>query len=308
MRKIIIDTDTASDDAVALIMAFMEKEFNILAVTVVAGNVPLEMAVQNALYTRELCKANHIPVYAGLAKPILRNLETAQNVHGCDGFGDIGLPLRGRKPAEGHAVDALIDLINKNPGEIALVTLGPLSNIAVALLRDPSIASKVKCCFMMGGSGNHIGNVSPIAEFNIWADPESAKIVFDSLMPVTMVGIDANVKYAFFDQHDIQAILDIGTEKAKFAVNIQGTLNKYIQGLYDFNGFDLPDPLTMAVAIDPACCKTEARAVQVIIGDGYGRGMTIIDKKEYFGKKALTDVVVEVDRSRFIEILHNALH
>lgn len=160
----------------------------------------------------------------------------------------------------------------------------------------------------MGGSGNHIGNVSPIAEFNIWADPESAKIVFDSLMPVTMVGIDANVKYAFFDQHDIQAILDIGTEKAKFAVNIQGTLNKYIQGLYDFNGFDLPDPLTMAVAIDPACCKTEARAVQVIIGDGYGRGMTIIDKKEYFGKKALTDVVVEVDRSRFIEILHNALH
>ncbi|HAF61807.1 MAG TPA: nucleoside hydrolase [Anaerolineaceae bacterium] len=307
MRKVIIDTDTASDDAVALIMAFMEKDFDILAVTVVAGNVPLDMAVQNALYTRELCDADHIPVYTGLAKPILRELETAQNVHGCDGLGDIGLPLKGRSPAEGHAVDTLIQLINQNPGEIELITLGPLSNIAVALLRDPSIARKVKHCTMMGGSGNHIGNVSPLAEFNIWADPEAAKVVFDSSMPITMVGIDANVRSAFFDQQDIDTILALGTAKAQFAINIQGTLNKYIQGLYNFNGFDLPDPLTMAVAIDPSCCKTEACAVHVIIGDGLGRGMTIIDKIGYYGEKNPVDVAIDVDRKRFLEILYKAL-
>ncbi len=307
MRKVIIDTDTASDDAVALIMAFVEKDFNILAVTVVAGNVPLDMAVQNALYTRELCKADHIPVYAGLAKPILRELETAQNVHGCDGLGDIGLPLQGRCPADGHAVDVLIQLINQNPGEIDLITLGPLSNIAVALLREPSLANKVKRCYMMGGSGNHIGNVSPLAEFNIWADPEAAKVVFDSSMPITMVGIDANVRSAFFNQQDIDTILAIGTEKAQFAINIQGTLNTFIQGLYDFNGFDLPDPLTMAVAIDPSCCKTEASAVHVITGDGLGRGMTVIDRKGYYGEKNLVDVAIDVDRARFLEILHNAL-
>lgn len=307
MQKVIIDTDTASDDAVALIMAFVEKDFNILAVTVVAGNVPLDMAVQNALYTRELCKADHIPVYAGLAKPILRELETAQNVHGCDGLGDIGLPLQGRCPADGHAVDVLIQLINQNPGEIDLITLGPLSNIAVALLREPSLANKVKRCYMMGGSGNHIGNVSPLAEFNIWADPEAAKVVFDSSMPITMVGIDANVRSAFFNQQDIDTILAIGTEKAQFAINIQGTLNTFIQGLYDFNGFDLPDPLTMAVAIDPSCCKTEASAVHVITGDGLGRGMTVIDRKGYYGEKNLVDVAIDVDRARFLEILHNAL-
>ena len=307
MRKVIIDTDTASDDAVALIMAFMEKDFEILAVTVVAGNVPLDMAVQNALYTRELCKADHIPVYAGLAKPILRELETAQNVHGCDGLGDIGLPLTGREPFDGHAVDVLINLVNQHPGEIELITLGPLTNIAVALLREPTLAEKIKRCFMMGGSGNHIGNVSPLAEFNIWADPEAAKIVFDSGMPITMVGIDANVRSAFFDQQDIDTILAIGTEKAQFAVNIQGTLNTFIQGLYDFNGFDLPDPLTMAVAIDPGCCQTEKAAVHVIIGDGLGRGMTVIDTKGYYGEKSLVDIAINVDRKRFLEILHTAL-
>lgn len=307
MRKVIIDTDTASDDAIALIMAFMEKDFDILAVTVVAGNVPLEMAVQNALYTRELCKSEHIPVYAGSAKPILRALDTAQDVHGCDGLGDIGLPLQGRSPAEEHAVDVLIQLINQNAGEIELITLGPLTNIAIALLHEPALAEKVKRCFMMGGSGNHIGNVSPLAEYNIWADPESARIVFDSGMPITMVGIDANVRSAFFDQQDIKNLLAIGTEKAQFAVNIQGTLNTFIQELYDFNGFDLPDPLTMAVAIDPSCCKTEASAVYVIIGDGLGRGMTVIDTKGYYGEKNLVDVAVDVDRQRFLEILHKAL-
>ena len=124
MRNFIIDTDTASDDAVALVMALRQPDIDVKAITVVAGNVPLPLAVQNALYTVELCGAE-VPVHAGCAKPLLRDLETAQNVHGRDGLGDIGLPLRGRSPAAGHAADILREVISEHAGDITLVTLGP---------------------------------------------------------------------------------------------------------------------------------------------------------------------------------------
>lgn len=150
MRKFIIDTDTGSDDAVALVMALQHETVEVLALTIVAGNVPMKQGAQNALYTVELC-GRTTPVYEGLAAPILRPLQTAQFVHGEDGMGDIGLPLSGRVPATGHAVDVLVDTIHRFPGEITLVTLGPLSNIAAALLRDPSISSKLQACYVMGG-------------------------------------------------------------------------------------------------------------------------------------------------------------
>ena len=142
MRRFLIDTDTASDDAVAIVMALRHPDVHVEALTLVAGNVGLDQAVQNALYTVELCGAS-TPVYRGLAKPIMRTLETAQNIHGEDGMGDCGLPLHGRTPAAGRAVDVLVDTILDSPGEITLVCLGPLSNIAAALLRAPEIATAV---------------------------------------------------------------------------------------------------------------------------------------------------------------------
>ena len=198
MRNFIIDTDTASDDAVALVMALRQPDIDVKAITVVAGNVPLPLAVQNALYTVELCGAD-APVYAGCAKPLLRELETAQDVHGRDGLGDIGLPLQGRTPAAGHAADVLREVIKANAGDITLVTLGPLTNVALALLREPDIARHVSHCYIMGGIGSGHGNVTPTAEFNIWVDPEAAKIVYESGMNMTMVGWDISWKYATFD-------------------------------------------------------------------------------------------------------------
>lgn len=150
MRHFIIDTDTASDDAVALVMALLHPDVQVDAITVVAGNVPLGHGVQNALYTVERC-GKSTPVYVGIDKPMLRPLETAQFCHGEDGMGDIGLPLGGRQPAQGHAVDVLIDTIHQFAGEITLVTLGPLTNVATALLKDPSIARDVERCVIMGG-------------------------------------------------------------------------------------------------------------------------------------------------------------
>ena len=215
MRRFLIDTDTASDDAVALVMAAKAPDVHIEAVTVVAGNVPLDQAVQNALYTLELagCPA---PVYAGMSRPMLRPLETAQNVHGSDGMGDIGLPLSGRAPAAGHAVDALIAIIRRYPGEITLVTLGPLTNIATALLRDPAIAGLVQRCVMMGGTSDSIGNVTPVSEYNIWTDPEAAKIVFESGLPIEMIGWDISRKYATFDPSQSAALRAVGTPLAEF--------------------------------------------------------------------------------------------
>ena len=143
MRKFLIDTDTASDDAVAMCMALRHPDIEVVACTVVAGNVPLDQAVQNALYTVELCGAD-VPVYAGADRPMLRDLVTAQDVHGDDGMGDIGLPLNGREPTPGWASQVIIDTIRAHPGEITLIPIGPLTNVAIALLMAPDIAEKVE--------------------------------------------------------------------------------------------------------------------------------------------------------------------
>lgn len=200
-RHFLIDTDTASDDAVALVMAMQHSGVQIEAITVVAGNVPVDQGVQNALYTVELC-GRSIPVHRGIPAPLMRPLETAQLVHGQDGMGDIGLPLTGRSPAPDHAVPVLIDSIHQHAGGITLVTLGPLTNVAAALQQDPSIGQDVVECVVMGGTGRRHGNVTPVAEYNFWADAEAAHIVFESGMPIRMVGWDISYSHSVLDPDD----------------------------------------------------------------------------------------------------------
>ena len=171
-RPFFIDTDTASDDAVALIIALRHPEIYVVGIGIVAGNVPLEMGVQNALYTIEMC-GSAVPVYRGADRPLVCAPKTAQNVHGNDCMGDIGLPLHGRVSAEGDAVDALIAAATTYAGELTLVTLGPLTNLARALQRDASLPKKIARCVVMGAAADHIGNVTPVAEFNMWCDPHA---------------------------------------------------------------------------------------------------------------------------------------
>ncbi len=306
MRKFIIDTDTASDDAVALVMALQDPEIDLRAITVVAGNVPLNQAVQNALYTVELC-GKDTPVYSGCAKPILRDLETAQDVHGADGMGDIGLPLAGRAPAPGHAVDVLRQVIRENAGDITLVTLGPLTNVALALLREPELAAHVAHCYIMGGIGEGHGNVTPSAEFNIWVDPEAAKIVFESGMKMTMVGWDISWKYATFDPGQAAEIREIGTPLAKFVVDIQATLTEYAIESSHLAGFDLPDPVTMAVALDPGIATCRDYRVDVTTGDGLQRGITVVDVLGVMGRGPQMTVATGVDRAAFVDILKRSV-
>ena len=306
MRNFIIDTDTASDDAVALVMALKHPDIDVRAITVVAGNVPLPQAVQNALYTVELCGAR-APVYAGCAKPLLRPLETAQEVHGDDGMGDIGLPLAGRAPAAGHAADVLRERITEQAGDITLVTLGPLTNVALALLREPELAQMVSRCYIMGGIGSGHGNVTPLAEFNIWVDPEAARIVCESGMKITMVGWDISWKYATFDARQADEIRRIGTPLAEFVVDIQAILTAFAQAETGLAGFDLPDPITMAAAIEPAICQYRDYHVDVTTGDGLARGLTVVDVLGVTGEPKQIRVATRADREAFVEMLKRSV-
>lgn len=306
-RKFLIDTDTASDDAVALVMALRNPGIRVEAITVVAGNMPIEKGLQNALYTRDLCQS-HTPVYRGSAAPLLRPLHSAEFVHGVDGMGDIGLPLTGRKPEPGSAVTAMIETIHRNPGEITLVSLGPLTNLALALKEDPSIVKEVSRYVMMGGVGYGGGNVTPAAEYNIWVDPEAAEIVFASGLPVEMVGWDISVQYAVFDPQDVAQFRAIGTPLAHFCMDIQKALTQYALTKTHLAGFDLPDPIAMAVVIDPSVAtKIEHAYVEVETKSELTLGETVVDHRGVTGKPANTIVVREASREKFLGILKQAV-
>ena len=247
------------------------------------------------------------PFTPAAPSPLLRELETAQAVHGRDGMGDIGLPLQGRAPAPGHAADALRDVINANAGDITLVTLGPLTNVALALLREPALARRLSHCWIMGGIGSGHGNVTPTAEFNIWVDPEAAKIVFESGMKMTMVGWDISWKYATFDAEQAQEIRGIGSALAEFVVDIQATLTEFSMTENALPGFDLPDPITMAAAIDPTIATYKEYRVDVTTGNGLERGITVVDKLGVSKRAPQMRVATSAKRSAFVELLKRSV-
>jgi purine nucleosidase len=300
--RMLIDTDTASDDAVALLMAFRHPATIVEAVTVVAGNVPLPQAVQNALYTREIA-GSEVPVYSGRDAPRSGVLRTAQFVHGQDGMGDIGLDLSGRTANDGDAIEVLVDRIRAFPGELTLVTLGPLTNVAEAFERAPDLAGKLARLVMMGGTSDAVGNMSPVAEFNIWVDPEAARIVFASGAPIVMVGWDISRKYAAFGSAEAAALSELGP-LGQLSVRIQKTLDGFARAHTDLPGFDLPDPIAMAVAIDPQTATLTRRLhVDVETTGQLTRGQTVIDHLMMTNREPNADVVFEASRERFDNLL-----
>ncbi|NIM94401.1 MAG: nucleoside hydrolase [Anaerolineales bacterium] len=307
MRHFLIDTDTASDDAVALVMALNHPDVQVETITVVAGNVPVDQGVQNALYTVELCCAQ-APVYRGMEKPLFRPLETAHFVHGEDGMGDIGLQLSGRKPAPGHGVQAMIETINRFPGEITLVTLGPLTNVAAALMQEPSMVGKVQKCVVMGGTGQGHGNVTPVAEYNIWVDPEAASIVFESGLPITMVGWDISWRFATFPEGEAIKLRSVGTPLAEYCVDIQKMVIEFVHEITKLEGFDLLDPTAMAVALDPpVATKIKHLHVAIETQSELCRGQTIVDHLMITGREPNVEVVIEASREHFLKLLYDAI-
>lgn len=284
-RPILIDTDAGSDDAVAVLMALRHSDIDVAGITVVAGNVPLRQGVENALYFVELCAAQ-TPVYAGAERPLLREYVSADWFHGADGLGDWDderyKPQQSQAEPE-HAVDAIIATVRAKPG-IMIVTLGPLTNLALALRKAPDIAGRVSRCVVMGGAACTSGNVTPAAEYNIWCDPEAAQIVFRSGLPIEMVGWEFSQGDFVLSLSDIEDLRAIGGEFADFTIdcNIKGMRGYEIQT--GEIGISLPDGVAMAVAIEPSIATASSHhSVDIECHSELTRGMTVVDKLNVAG-------------------------
>jgi purine nucleosidase len=277
MRTVLIDTDTASDDAVALIMALRSPSIHVAAITVVAGNVPLMQGVQNALYTVELC-GRETPVFAGAERPLRRNLQIADWFHGRDGLGDHGYAPERRHVEATHAVDAIVNTVRAHPG-IEIVTLGPLTNLALALAREPRLMDNVSRCVVMGGAPCCEGNVTPAAEYNIWVDPEAARAVFRSGLAIELIGWQLCRGEAIINQAEIEHIESFGTSYGQFAIRCNSTAIAALLRQTGEAGISLPDPVAMGVLLDPSLSLDESRYfVEVETESDLTRGMTVVDR------------------------------
>ncbi|MEV4580187.1 nucleoside hydrolase [Nonomuraea jabiensis] len=304
MLPLIVDTDTGSDDAVALLLAAASGLADVRAVTTVAGNVPLATATRNALISLQTAGRPDVPVHEGCQSPMTRALSTAQHVHGQDGMGDLDLPDPLRAAEREHAVDVLLAAPHRLPGELTLVTLGPLTNLAAALLRDRDLLSRYRHVYCMAGAADLWGNVSATAEFNVWADPEAARVVLRAATPdqVTWIGWDVSRRDAVMTPADQLRLERLGTPMATFAHRVNRTVAEWARDVTGLSGYDLPDPVAMAVALRPELAVERERAyVDVALGDET-RGQLIIDRRRSAPAPNLT-LVRRVDESAFKQLL-----
>jgi purine nucleosidase len=305
-RIFVIDTDTASDDAVALMMALRAPDVQVVAITTVAGNVNVQQATRNALTVVEACGVE-VPVHMGLTKPLLRPASDATFFHGLDGMGDLNLPLPQRQPEAEHAVDALIRLIGTYAGTVTLVTLGPLTNVATAVVKAPQIAQQVKQCYVMGGAANTIGNITPASEYNIWCDPEAAQIVFQSGMPILMIGHEHSLGQAVLSQAELAELCLLGP-LAQLAVACNAAALRASTGWLREPGLTQPDPIAMAVALDPSICTLRERCyVAVETQSGLTRGMTVVDRWGVLNQLPNLDICYAIDVARWKALLKHLL-
>jgi purine nucleosidase len=318
-KTFLIDTDTASDDAVALIMALRAPDVHVVGITCVAGNVPVEQATRNALYTVELCGAS-VPVFTGADRPLLRTYQNATWFHGRDGLGDHDYPAARKSAEKTHGVDALIAVIEANPG-LVLVTLGPLTNVALALAKKPEIASQIGRCVIMGGAPCCEGNITPAAEYNIYVDPDAARIVMRSGMAIEMVGWHLCRGGAILDDRDIAHVLSLNTPLAKFAIECNSQARKALKIQTGEDGICLPDPVAMALALDPTIgTDWGEHYIDVETQSELTRGMTVVDRLNVAGDernapvwepvlrtKRRSKVCWRIDNQRWKQALYSAL-
>jgi purine nucleosidase len=301
-RSFVIDTDTGSDDAVALVIA-VRSGIPIRAVTTVAGNVPLSHATRNAIVTLDVLGCADVPVYEGLAAPLLRPLHTAQDIHGNDGLSGAELPPPSRPPDADHAVDVLRRIATEERGQHTLVTLGPLSNIATALLLQPDLLTAFDTTYLMAGGFDGVGNISPVGEFNVWVDPEALQVVLDAPGEKVFIGWDVSRRDAKISMADHEHRAALGPLGAFTAAVCRNGYDAVQRGDRPF--YSLPDPIAMAVAVDPTIVTRSAREHVVVGLDEPTRGGTFVDHR-YRAAAPNCTVVWDVDPERFKQLLYAA--
>jgi purine nucleosidase len=310
VKNIIIDTDTGSDDAVALVMALRDPSVKVIAVTTVAGNVEVDQATTNALLSIDYADTYKPPVYKGIAKPLVCDLLDAAQLHNVDEMGKLGFRTPVQKAENEHAVNALIRLIGSGDGRIELVTLGPLTNIASAMLQAPEVLKKIPHITMMGGAHFYSNPHSACAEFNIMTDPEAADVVFRFGVPITMVTLEAcQTNQAVLNKEDITKFKAAGGSAA-FCVDCNQTIIDLSQKARGHEELELPDAVAYAVFSNPALIKTSFNAQTIIeLGGIYTRGTTVFRLRVGFFEtaelKINSKVVTEVHGDAFKDLVFN---
>lgn len=307
MRRLIIDTDPGVDDAHAILLALAHPNVQVEAITTVNGNVNLDCTTANALKILDVA-GKDVPVYRGCDRPLINRPENAEFVHGLDGLGDCGIRDSKRKIEAEHAVPALIRLASEDPGELTLVAIGPLTNLAVALSMDPDLPSKFKQLVIMGGAIYSRGNTETVtAEFNIHTDPEAAHMVFSAWPMLTLLSWETTLSYKL-TRDVLEHFFQMETARAKFFRDTNRKFLTYINERLSEDTLFAPDGLAMAVAVEPGIVKRSAKKhVSIELHGSLTRGQTVVDWRGRSEKLPNTEVILELDHERFIELLENGL-
>lgn len=307
-RKIIIDTDPGQDDAVAILLALANPDvFDILGIVAVAGNVGLKLNALNALKVVELSGRPEIPVFAGCADPLQRILVTAEHVHGETGLDGPELPNPKIQLHERHGADFIIETLRAHDeNTITLATLGPLTNIATALQKDPEAMKRCEQIVMMGGAYFQGGNITPAAEFNIYVDPQAADIVFKSGIPITAASLDVTHK-ALSTKDRIEAIRAVGTKSAVAVAEMLSFSERFDLEKYQWQGAPLHDPCVMAYLMKPELFSGRMCNVQVETQSELTMGMTVADYWNVTEEPKNTFFLDDVDADGFFQLITDAL-
>ena len=302
MKKVIIDCDTGIDDSMALMLALSSKEIDVIGITTVSGNIEVNAATENTFQVLKLMGRVDIPVYKGESMPLKRVYHDATDTHGKDGLGETFYPKTGLKAKDGHAVDFILDTIKRNPGEITLVALGPLTNIAKAIEKDKNVMSMVKEFIFMGGAAEFHGNCSPVAEYNFWVDPEAAdEVIRSGFAKGTMVGLD--VTHQIILSPNLREVINqIGGKRGKFIHDITRFYVDFHWKQERTLGCVINDPLVIAMLIDKSLVECYEAFMEVET-EGIAAAQTVCDKKGLLhGGKINANVAYKVDPRKFFDI------
>lgn len=307
-RKIIIDTDPGQDDAAAIMLALgSPEELDVLGITTVAGNVPLSLTSRNARVVCELCGRPDVKVYEGAERPLLRQLVTAEHVHGKTGLDGPVVDEPVMKVQDQHAVDFIIESIRSHAaGTVTLCTLGALTNIALALQKAPEIAPRVRELVMMGGGFFEGGNITPAAEFNIYVDPDAAKIVFASGIPIVMMPLDVTHR-VLTHKSRVEKIRAIGSRPAVAMAEMLEFFERFDIEKYGSDGGPLHDPTVIAYLLRPDLFKGRDCNVEIETASELTVGMTVVDWWQVTGRKHNAKVMREIDDQGFFDLLTERL-
>jgi purine nucleosidase len=300
LRHVIIDTDTAADDALAMIMVLQQPEVAVHAITINCGNIPFDQQVRNALYTLELIGRAHIPVHPGCRQPLQKRFRSVPEVFGPDGFSGANFDAPKTAPSDIHAVDAIIAAVKAYPGELEIFALAPLTNIAVALTKAPEIAPLIRKIWFMGATLHAMGNITMGAEFNVWVDPEATDIVFRSGVPLVVTPWETAKRDAVLSHGERAEIGRMDTPVARFFHRVTETLYSYTEGVEGLKGGIHSDIIGVTVPLFPDETVDQAEMFMCVeLGGEFSRGVTFLDWVGLAGHAPNVTVVKAIDQEAF---------